>query len=591
VSNAALSTPARRGRARSVRTARVEPTPATATPGRALDVETPWYSPLPDAQRYWVDLWQRGVLFLDTLRQRADNMLEHERAGLPNVLDFDYEVILDARRFERPANYALLRITGEKGVRAAEHLDPAKRPVIIVDPRAGHGPGIGGFKRDSEVGMALREGHPTYFVIFYPEPCPGQTLADVLGALRRFVEEVRTRHADAGGPVLYGNCQAGWAVAMLSAECAGLSGPAVLNGAPLSYWAGEPGNNPMRVMGALAGGVWLAHLLADLGDGRLDGAWLAQNFENLKPERAIWDKYAELFRNVDDERERFLDFELWWNGFHFLSREEIVAIVENLFIGDRLEQGELRVCPGCSVDLRNIRNPMVIFASSGDNITPPYEALGWIPVVYPSTQALKSAGQRIVYLINPHVGHLGIFVSAKVARLEHRAILEHMEELEGLEPGLYEMKIHNPSGSRDSHRPEYRVRFEPRRVESLRRYSPRGDVFTRVRAASELNEAAYRTWLSPWVRAAVTPASAELLRWLHPMRTSRYVFSERFNPWLRGLSDLAQTVAAHRQPAGEDNAYGAAEAQWDRAVSEGMEALRRWRDLTLEAMFRTTYGE
>jgi hypothetical protein len=32
-----------------------------------------------------------------------------------------------------------------------------KRPYIIIDPRAGHGPGIGGFKADSQVGVALRD--------------------------------------------------------------------------------------------------------------------------------------------------------------------------------------------------------------------------------------------------------------------------------------------------------------------------------------------------------------------------------------------------------------------------------------------------
>src|SRR3546814_14985094 len=78
-------------------------------------------------------------------------------------------------------------------------------------------------------------------------------------------------------------------------------------------------------------------------------------------------------------------------------------------------------CP-CVVDLKRIRNPLVIFASSGDNITPPHQALAWLPAIYPDTAALKAAGQRIVYLLNPHVGHLGIFVSASVARHEHRAI-------------------------------------------------------------------------------------------------------------------------------------------------------------------------
>ena len=106
---------------------------------------------LRDLIAYQRDVWERTILFWDTLRQRADNMLAHERAGKPPVLDFDYELIADARRFERPANYALLRITRFADDCLEDCLDPAKPPVIIVDPRAGHGPGIGGFKRESEV--------------------------------------------------------------------------------------------------------------------------------------------------------------------------------------------------------------------------------------------------------------------------------------------------------------------------------------------------------------------------------------------------------------------------------------------------------
>lgn len=205
---------------------------------------------LSDLLAYNRDLSERSILFLDVLRQRGDNMLAHERAGKPPVLDFDYELISDAHRFERPANYALLCITRFADECLEDCLDPEKPPLIIVDPRAGHGPGIGGFKRDSEVGIALHEGYPTYFVMFFPEPCPGQTLADVLHALRRFVEHVAKRHGDKA-PILYGNCQAGWAVTLLAADCQGLAGPAILNGSPLSYWGGESGVNPARMAGPL----------------------------------------------------------------------------------------------------------------------------------------------------------------------------------------------------------------------------------------------------------------------------------------------------------------------------------------------------
>ena len=540
-----------------------------------------------DVFDYQRDFFERSILFWDTLRQRANNMLEHERVGLPPLLDFKYETVLDARSFERPVNYALLRITEIDEHCWDDCVDPEKPPVIIVDPRAGHGPGIGGFKRDSEVGMAMREGHPVYFVIFFPEPTLGQTLADVLHVLRRFAEEVAQRHPGKP-PVLYGNCQAGWAVTLLSADCAGLVGPVVLNGSPLSYWAGESGVNPMRLSGGLLGGSWLAHLTADLGNGRFDGAWLAQNFENLKPEKAIWEKYAQLFTNVDSEQGRFLDFERWWNGFYFLSREEILAIVENLFIGNQLEQGLFQICQGCTADLRRIRNPLVIFASYGDNITPPHQALGWIPAVYKDTDDLKRAGQRIVYLTNPHVGHLGIFVSAGVARLEHRAILESLADIEALAPGLYEMKIDNPSGDPDCHKPSYSIRFEPREVKDLKTDYPQ-KAFEGVKQVSTFNEALYRAFVSPWVQSLATPWTAELLKWLHPMRSSRYMFSEKFNPWMKGVSLLAEPLTRSRQPLAQHHPLIEREREAAGQVSHALERLREGRDAAIEQAFRLIF--
>ena len=67
--------------------------------------------------------------------------------------------MLDGRTFERPVNYALVRIIPPQGVK----VDPRKRPFIVFDPRAGHGPGIGGMKHDSEIGVALRGGASLLF--------------------------------------------------------------------------------------------------------------------------------------------------------------------------------------------------------------------------------------------------------------------------------------------------------------------------------------------------------------------------------------------------------------------------------------------
>lgn len=535
---------------------------------------------------YGRDFWERSILFWDTLRRRADDLIEHERRGLPPLLDFRFETILDARRFERPVNYVLLRILPGPGSDIGRGSEQ-KPPILILDPRAGHGPGIGGFKQDSEVGVALADGNPVYFVSFFPQPCHGQTLADVLHALRRFVEVVAHRHPDRP-PILYGNCQAGWAVTLLSADCSGLVGPAVLNGSPLSYWSGEVGINPMRLAAGFNGGAWLVHLVSDLSDGRFDGAWLAQNFENLKPE-AQWEKYADLFTHIDRERDRFLEFERWWGSFFFLSREEILAIVENLFIGNQLEGGRFRICEHCFADLRRIRNPLVIFASYGDNITPPHQALGWIPVVYKTTEQLVQAGQRIVYLTNPHVGHLGIFVSAKIAQREHRAILASLSEIEGLAPGLYEMKIEEADSSAGASKLPFAVRFESRRVEEFK-FQPPDPAFERIRDFSEAAETIYRTFFSPFVQSTSNPLTAEAAKWLHPMRMSRYLLSPSFSPWLRGLPGLAGSIRDTRVPLAEDNPFLAAERTLIGSTTSLIEASRINRDAALERMFEVLYG-
>lgn len=537
---------------------------------------------------YQIDRLERTVLFLDTLRQRASNLLAHEAAGMPPPLNFEYETILDARHFERPANYALLSITGCRAEHAHERVDPCKRPVIIIDPRAGHGPGIGGLKRDSEVGVALHHGHPTYFVMFFPLPCAHQTLADVLAALRRFVEEVSVRH-DGRAPILYGNCQAGWAVTLLAAHCEGLTGPTVLNGSPLSYWAGASDVNPMRLAGGLLGGSWLLHVVTDLANGRLDGAWLVQNFEYLNPANALWQKYYHLFEAIDTERGRFLEFERWWNGYYFLSQEEILSVVQNLFIGNQLERGEMRVDDCCYVNLRRIRNPLLIFASSGDNITPPHQALNWIPTVYSSTDELKAAGQRIVYLINTHVGHLGIFVSADVARQEHRAILENVDRLDSLSPGLYEMKIDRPQPLATPDERRLSVHFEERKVEQIRYDYPKAE-FEKVRALSEWNEMLYQRVARPWVMSIASPLAAELQKWWHPMRSAKLAFSERLNPWMWPVVSWASMVQAQRQPVSPTSPLVQMEQAASAIVYRAMDGCRRLRDAWSEQLFTFFYG-
>src|SRR3954471_4915776 len=117
------------------------------------------------ALEYMVDSGQRSLLFWDVMRQRGNQYREHLAETVPHVLDYEIERLIDGRTLARPVNYGLVRILPPKGI----EIDPTRRPFMVVDPRAGHGPGIGGFKADSEIGVAMEAGHPCYFVGFSPD--------------------------------------------------------------------------------------------------------------------------------------------------------------------------------------------------------------------------------------------------------------------------------------------------------------------------------------------------------------------------------------------------------------------------------------
>ncbi|ETR73000.1 MAG: hypothetical protein OMM_07207 [Candidatus Magnetoglobus multicellularis str. Araruama] len=136
------------------------------------ETQIPGLKILEDAFEYWIDSAQRSILFWDVIRKRGNTYLEHLHKGQPPVLIFDYEVLIDGRTLKRPVNYSLSRILPREG----QTTDPKKRPIVVIDPRAGHGPGIGGTKEDSEIGLALRDSHPVYLFFSIQIQFPGRRL-------------------------------------------------------------------------------------------------------------------------------------------------------------------------------------------------------------------------------------------------------------------------------------------------------------------------------------------------------------------------------------------------------------------------------
>ncbi len=527
------------------------------------------------------------------LNQRGNIQVSQAAKEAPHVLTFPAEVLLDGRKLDRPVNYVLVRIVPP----ADASVDPTKPPIIVVDPRAGHGPGIGGMKPESEIGMALRAGHPVYFIGFLPTPVPGQTIEDVCRAEAAFVAEVAARHPEAEGkPIVIANCQAGWQIMMTAAVRPELFGVIMLAGTPLSYWAGVRGKNPMRYLGGTLGGTWLTALAGDLGAGIFDGANLVANFESLNPANTYWSKPYNVYSKVDTETERFLEFETWWGSPVLLNAGEMQWIADNLFVGNKLAAGEIRTSEGVRVDLRNIKSPIVCFCSWGDNITPPQQALDWILDLYNDVGEIVANGQTIVYSLHHTIGHLGIFVSGKVASKEHREFVSCMEMIEATPPGLYEAVITDvgeDTANRDLIDGKYLFRLERRSLDDIRAFGVNNAEddkrFAAVARLSEINLGLYRTFAQPWIRAAVSEPMAERLRALHPNRLRFDLFADR-NPFMTAVKPLAEKVRAGRRPVSADNPLLAMEKQASSWITSALESWGDVRDSMTEAFFLTTYG-
>jgi pimeloyl-ACP methyl ester carboxylesterase len=545
------------------------------------------------AVEYMVDAGQRSVLFLDVMRRRGDQYQEHVAQTAPHVLQYAAELIIDGRKLDEPVNYALVRIIPPKDA----EIDLKRRPFIVVDPRAGHGPGIGGFKADSEIGVAMKAGHPCYFIGFLPEPMPEQTIERIARAEAQFIEKVISRHPEADGkPCVIGNCQAGWAVMILASLRPELFGPLIIAGAPLAYWAGVRGQYPMRYSGGLLGGSWLTALTSDLGAGKFDGAWLVQNFENQNPSNTLWTKQYNVYSKVDTEAKRYLEFERWWGGHVNLNAEEIQFIVDELFVGNNLAAGNIKMSDGQAVDLRNIRSPIVVFCSKGDNVTPPQQALDWILDLYADVDEIRAYGQTIVYTVHDSIGHLGIFVSGGVAKKEHAEFSSNIDLIDVLPPGLYEATFEakgEDTANADLVVGQWVMRCEARTLDDIRAMggnSPEDERrFAAAKRVSEINLAAYQKFVQPWIKRMVTPQMAEKMRDLHPLRLQYEIFSSR-NPLMSTVQSLAERASEDRKRVSTDNPFFAFQEQISKQIVHVLDSWRDSQEALSEAIFLNVYG-
>ena len=181
----------------------------------------------------------------------------------------------------------------------------------------------------------------------------------------------------------------------------------------------------------------------------------------------------------------------------------------------------------------------------------------------------------IVGLFHETVGHLGVFVSGKVARKEYSQIVEVLKSIEQLSPGLYLMRIQE---ERTEGRPTFTVSFEEKRLEDLRRLNKleRRDErpFAVVSAVSELGERAYLMFVRPWLQHLRSEPMAQLGRALHPQRVQHWASSD-LNPLMWPFAPLAESVKSVRQPVAPDNPFLALERLGSTAISASWDLVPR----------------
>ncbi|MCA1779992.1 MAG: DUF3141 domain-containing protein [Xanthomonadaceae bacterium] len=243
--------------------------------------------------------------------------------------------------------------------------------------------------------------------------------------------------------------------------------------------------------------------------------------------------------------------------------------------------------------MRAIRAPIVVIASEGDNITPPPQALNWILDLYQDIEEIRANEQTIVYTVHPDVGHLGIFVSGRVAAKEHDSLVNSLDLIDTLPPGLFEMVIDEVvTESRDGLRCEtYRMHFEERTLDAIRAYDDgREDEkpFQTVARFSEINEGLYSTFLAPWVKAFANTGVAGLTRVMNPQRL-RYTMLSDANPCMAGLKATANLVRENRVEAPADNQWREAERFAIESAERMIEHSTQYRDLTIEQLFKAIW--
>jgi len=464
---------------------------------------------------YWYDAFGRMLHAADICRQENDLAIDTvAEEGKNTVSIFPATLVKSGEEFG--VNYLCERLNGS----ASPDFDQI---VLKPDPKAGRGDGVSETKPESQAGIALELGLPTYRFPFSQEPLLGQTMEKNKAFVANCVESLKNTH---GKPVtVFANCQAG---CMWASAAAGYPGTfddqdiLILSGSPTGGWM-EEGFLGMLIR---ISGEGAAAFCCDCFGGQIPGELLSGNFEELDLDKLGPVKYGKLLAGPYGEAGRMhLQRAGWWLKNYNLAKEELLWAQRNVFISNELAR-----------KMKDIRARLVILCSKADTITSVMGALAFL-MEYQSDQEIIDAGKVIILAVDDEAGHLDIFASGRVARQYHEKFMTRAGQIRNLKPGLWIMK--RSSGGEASFErislDGVKKEFFPSESE-IRNLRRRAESFERI---SRQQRDFYESTWGPYVRAIgmYNRPFWRLCSLKAPMKDPRAAFSS-WNPVMFFLPNL-----------------------------------------------------
>src|SRR5258706_7851054 len=145
----------------------------------------------------------------------------------------------------------------------------------------------------------------------------------------------------------------------------------------------------------------------------------------------------------------------------------------------------------------------------------------------------------------------------------------------------------------DSAGGQWVMRCEARTLDDIRAMggnSPEDERrFAAAKRVSEINLAAYRKFVQPWIKGMVTPQMAEWTRNLHPLRLQYEAFSSQ-NPFMAAVKSTAEQMSEDRKPVWRDNPFLAFQEQVSKQITHALDSWRDSQEALSEAVFLAVYG-